>query len=188
MATAAYHWHEHLASSMEGIEEGLLDETDQPTTFPTITEHHWKELVCDPSEKSSATAITAEKDWEHSITVKGGENIRIGDSMLAGLYESYVTLPVVSYVAEEDSVESQAIENEELQKPGCLIKSGFEDSSLCTISKQDFGPQPLSYSIKESIPNDEQSLHALSNPNVRPGSAPAGQNGASSRLMTGTNT
>ena len=87
MTTSLHAWHDHLdGSSMEGIEEGLLDETDKTilkfhqtsTAFPRATDHGWKELVSDPSlsevevseniKTQQNTAGIGRKDWDHYLS------------------------------------------------------------------------------------------------------------------------
>ena len=89
MTASVHAWHDLLAdSSMEGVEEGFLDETDNATlkihqtstTFPRTVEHGWKELVSDPSlseaeisenrknQGDNDPAEIGRKDWEHYLS------------------------------------------------------------------------------------------------------------------------
>lgn len=89
MTASVHAWHELLGdSTMEGVEEGFLDETDNTTqkisetftAFPRTAEHGWKELVSDPSlseaeisenrknQESSVQAEIGHKDWDHYLS------------------------------------------------------------------------------------------------------------------------
>ena len=89
MTSSVHAWHDLLSgSSLDDIEEGLLEETnnttqkfhDKSAAFPRQVEHGWKEVVSDPSvseaeisenskiQGSDIQAGIGHKDWDHYLS------------------------------------------------------------------------------------------------------------------------